>query len=160
MRWLFEWPQTGLQYYPCCPTLGSVHCPFSLYLSWSQCAERATVWYWASITGHQTCVCLVVENLRPSSVQIVRASNTLLKMPSIILRDCNVTSFKICRLRIPAGMAYAAVCKEFSRVEAGRKCSQRKSRQCLCFLLSWLHTARQQQVCSTTAARRSPGKSI
>ena len=50
------------------------------------------------------------------------------RLPSIILIDCNVTSFKICRLRIPAGMACAAVCKEFSRVEAGRKCSQRKSR--------------------------------
>ena len=50
------------------------------------------------------------------------------RLPSIILIDCNVTSFKICRLRIPAGTAYAAVCKEFSRVEAGRKCSQRKSR--------------------------------
>ena len=50
------------------------------------------------------------------------------RLPSIILIDCNVTSFKICRLRIPAGMAYAAMCKEFSRVEAGRKCSQRKSR--------------------------------
>ena len=47
------------------------------------------------------------------------------RLPSIILIDCNVTSFKICRLRIPAGMAYAAVCKEFW---AGRKCSQRKSR--------------------------------
>ena len=112
----------------------------------------------------QKCVCLHVENLRPPSVEIVRASSTLLKMPPLMYcigHDITQPLF----FEGSHGDGLRS-CAHGIRARGGWKENvQRKDRQQVAdshlrqVLLPWLHKARQRQIGSTSAGKVIQGKS-